>query len=181
MPSLIWRLSAAVGAPFSSSSFLGTRWSTRQLAGRSRAAKKVVGVHSFRLRQDHQKGHHLKVVDAGKLALHGMGAAGSEEAGHGALFVLADNRGHGGGEQALRGAHVLALLGRLVETGAGAGIGQVAPQAEALEPVEDLLGLGVGQKHRAVVAHMHQVVRRRADSRLRRCAWRLRPRRAGRR
>ena len=57
-------------------------------------------------------------------------------------------------------AHVLALLGGLVEAGAGAGIGQVAAEAEPLQAVEDLLGLRVGQQHRAVVAHMHEIVRR---------------------
>ena len=87
-----------------------------------------------------------------------MRAAGVEQARYGALFVLADHRGHGGGEQALRSAHVLALLGRLVEAGAGSGIGQIAPEAEALEPVENLLGLRVGEQHRAVVAHMHEIV-----------------------
>ena len=96
----------------------------------------------------------------GELALHGVGAAGREQAGDGALLALADDGGDGGGEQALRGAHVLALLGGLVEAGAGPGIGQVATEAEPLEPVEDLLGLGERQQHGAVVAHMHEVVRR---------------------
>ena len=60
--------------------------------------------------------------------------------------------------QALSSAHVLALLGRLVEPSAGSHIGQVAPEAKALEPVENLLGLRVGEQHRAVVAHMHKIL-----------------------
>ena len=66
----------------------------------------------------------------------------------------------------LRGAHVLAVLGRLVEAGAGSGVGQVAPDAEPLQAVEHLLGLGERQQHRAVVAHMHEVVRRQRVTRL---------------
>ena len=42
MPSLMMRLSAVVGAPFSSSNFFGTRRSTRLLAGRSRAIFSVI-------------------------------------------------------------------------------------------------------------------------------------------
>ena len=85
--------------------------------------------------------------------------------------LLADDRRHGGGEQASARARMSSpCLGRPVEAGAGAGVGQVAAEAQALQPVEDLLGLRVGQQHRAVVADMHEVVRRRADSRPRRCA-----------
>ena len=83
--------------------------------------------------------------------------------------------------RSLGGAHVLAVLGRLVEAGAGPGIGQVAPEAEPLEPVEDLLGLGEGQQHRAVVAHMHEVVRRERIARLDARFAPPRLRRAGRR
>ena len=102
-----------------------------------------------------------KSLMPGELALHGVGAARREQAGDGALLVLADHRGDGGGEQAPARARMSSpSLGRLVEAGAGAGIGQVAPDAEALQPVEDLLGLRVRQQHRAVVAHVHQIVRR---------------------
>ena len=72
-------------------------------------------------------------------------------------------------------AHVLAVLGRLVEAGAGAGVGQVAPDAEPLQPVEHLLGLRERQQHRAVVAHMHEVVRRERVARLDGASARLRP------
>lgn len=41
-PGLISRLSPAVGAPCSTSSFLGTRWSTWASLGRSRAVKKTM-------------------------------------------------------------------------------------------------------------------------------------------
>ena len=88
-----------------------------------------------------------------------MGAAGGEQAGDGAFLFLADDGGDGLGEQVLRGAHVLAVLGRLVEAGAGPGVGQVAPDAEPFQAVERLLGLGERQQDRAVVAHMHDVVR----------------------
>ena len=59
----------------------------------------------------------------------------------------------------LGGAHVLAVLGCLVEAGAGSGVGQVAPDAEPLQAVERLLGLRERQQHRAVIAHMHDVMR----------------------
>ena len=119
-----------------------------------------------RLRQHDEEGHHLEVVDALKLALHGVGAARGEQAGDGALLFLADDGGDGLGEQVLRGAHVLAVLGRLVEAGAGPGVGQVAPDAEPFQAVENLLGLGERQQDRAVVAHMHEVVRRERVARL---------------
>ena len=54
----------------------------------------------------------------------------------------------------------LAVLGGLVEAGAGPGIGQVASDAEPLQAVERLLGLGERQQDRAVVAHVHHVMRR---------------------
>ena len=85
-------------------------------------------------------------------------AAGREQARHGPLFALAHNRRHGGGEQALRSAHVLALLVALSKRAARAGVRQVAPEAQALESVESLLGLRIGQKHGAVVTHMNEVV-----------------------
>ena len=116
--------------------------------------------------KNHQEGHHLEVVDAGELALHGVRAARREQAGHGALLVLADDRGDGRGEQVLGAAHVLALLGRPVEAGTGAGVGQVAPKTQPLQPVENLLGLGVRQQHRAVVADVDEVVRRERIARL---------------
>ncbi len=57
-------------------------------------------------------------------------------------------------------AHVLAVAGRLVEPGARLGIRQVAADAKPLEAIEDLLGLREGKQHRAVVADMHEIMRR---------------------
>ena len=41
--------------------------------------------------QHDQIGHDLKVIDPRELPLHGVCAAGAEQAGHGPFFVLADN------------------------------------------------------------------------------------------
>src|SRR5271168_3709330 len=87
-----------------------------------------------------------------------MSAARSEQTGDGAFLFLADDGNDGLGEQVLRGAHVLTVLGRLVEASAGSGVGQVAPDAEPFQAVERLLGLGERQQNRTVVAHMHDVV-----------------------
>ena len=98
------------------------------------------------LREYDEEGDDLEVVDALELALHGVSAAGREQAGDGALLLLADDRGDSRGEQVLGRAHVLAVLGRLVEAGAGSGVGQVAADAEPLQAVERLLGLGERQQ-----------------------------------
>ena len=119
-----------------------------------------------RLRQHDEEGDDLEVIDALELALHGVRAAGREQAGDGALFLLADDGGDGLGEQVLRAPMSSPSLGRLVEAGAGPGIGQVAADAEPLEPVERLLGLGERQQDRAVVADMHEVVRGKRIARL---------------
>ena len=79
------------------------------------------------------------------------------------------------------GAHVLAVAGGLVEAGAGSGVGQVAADAEPFQPVEHLLGLGERQQHRAVVADMHEIVRRERIARLDGLESPPLPRRAGRR
>ena len=78
-----------------------------------------------------KKGHDLEVVDALELALHGVSAAGREQAGDGAFLFLADDGGDGRGEQFLGSAHVLAVLGRLVEARTGFGIGQIAARCIA--------------------------------------------------
>ena len=119
------------------------------------------------LRKHDEESHHLEVVDSLKLALHGMSAAWREQAGDGAFLFLADDGGHGLGEQFLCGAHVLAVLGHFVEAGAGTGVGQVAPDAKPLQAVESLLGLSEWQQNRPVVARHARRSAERADNRAR--------------
>ena len=69
-------------------------------------------------------------------------------------------------EQFLGRGHVLAVASGPVEAGAGVGIGQVAADAELLQPVEHLLGLREGEQDAAVVADVHEIVRRERISRL---------------
>jgi hypothetical protein len=147
MPSLMRRLSAAVGAPFSKQQLLGHALIHAAAGGQVERGDHVspfIQPPHCELGQDRQPGDDLEVVDAGELALHGVRAAGREQAGHGAFLASCRPPRPRRRQATLRRAHVLALLGRLVEAGAGTGIGQVAPEAEALEPVEDLLGLVYG-------------------------------------
>ena len=160
MPSLIWRLSAAVGAPFSMQQLLRHAPIHARGGGQIEGGEQLGRVHCAVLRQHHEEGHHLEVVDPGELALAAR-VCRRARTGSPRRAPRSCRRRRPRRRRAVAArAHVLALLRGLVEAGAGAGVGQVAADAEALQPVEDLLGLGVGQQHGAVVADVHEVVRR---------------------
>ena len=118
--------------------------------------------------QHDEIGDHLEVIDACEFALHGVGAAGGEEAGDGSFFFFANDGGDGGGEEPTGLRHVFTLFGGFVETVTGFGIRQVAPDADALEAVEHGLGLGEGQQRGGVVADVDEVMRRKGAARLER-------------
>ena len=112
------------------------------------------------LGQRYHECQHFKVIASGELAFDCMRAAWRKQTGHCAFLVLADNRRYACCEQLLRMAHVFAVLGGFVEAGAGASVGQVATQRQALEPVENAFGLRVGQQHGTVVADMDRRIAR---------------------
>jgi len=87
-----------------------------------------------------------------------MGAAGSEQAGDGAFFLLADNGADGFTEQFLGGGHVFPALRYLLESGTSAIIGEITAEAQPLQTVQNLLGLGKRQKDGTIIANMYDVM-----------------------
>ena len=68
-------------------------------------------------------------------------------------------------EQLLGGAHVLAVAWSSCRSGRRPpASGRSRPMQSRFSRSSDLLGLGEGQQHRAIVADMHEIVRARADS-----------------
>ena len=55
-------------------------------------------------------------------------------------------------------AHVFAAFCDAIKVRTGASIGQISPQADPLEAIQYLLGLGIGKQHGPVFAHMDQDV-----------------------
>lgn len=117
-------------------------------------------VHRSERARDHdEERHHLEVVAAREFARERMSAARVKQARDRTLLILPRHGRDGRRQQSPGVAHVLTAAGRVVETGTGAGIGQLATDAEALQPVQDLLGLQVPEQHGAVVADVYQIVR----------------------
>src|SRR5208337_176873 len=123
------------------------RWGESR-ARRSRVRNSLAGrlLDYGIFREYHEEGDDLEVVDPLELALHGMGAAGGEEAGDGPLLLLADDRGDRRGKQVLGRTHVFTVPGGLVKAVTGPGVGQVAPNREPLQAVKQLLDLGERQQ-----------------------------------
>src|SRR5690606_17183013 len=111
------------------------------------------------LREDNEKGHDLEIAAAGEFTLDDVGAARREQAGDGALFLLADDGGNRAREELLVRLHVAAEAGRLVEPLASLNLRRVATDAELLQVVENLLGLRMREQHIPVLSDMDEVMR----------------------
>ena len=69
--------------------------------------------------------------------------------------------GYGSGYVAINGRRIersVLVRSEAIDDWTVASVGQLAPEAHALESVERLLGLRIGQEHGAIVTYMNKVV-----------------------